>query len=209
MSSRNTSVFGIITDKSSLEVAVDALKRAGFSSNDISALMPDDHGTKDLACEKHTKAPEGAVSGGTAGIILGGALGWLVGLGVLAIPGVGPFIAAGPIMAMLAGAGVVGTVGGLSGALIGMGLPEFEAKRYETKLHHGRILLSVHSNNSEEISRAKEILQRVGAEDISTAGEAKVEGVKSDKYTGTTPPRNTNTTYPTGTTSYPNEGMRP
>lgn len=209
MSSKNTSVFGMVNDKASLEVAVDALKRAGFSSNDISALMPDDHGTKDFAHEKHTKAPEGAVSGGTAGVILGGALGWLVGLGMLAIPGVGPFIAAGPIMAMLAGAGVVGAVGGISGALIGMGLPEFEAKRYETKLHHGRVLLSVHSDSSEEVSRAKEILQRIGAEDISTAGEAKVEGGKTDKFVSMTPPRNTNTTYPTGTTSYPNEGMRP
>lgn len=207
MTSKNTSVFGIMSDKSSLEVAVDALKRAGFSSNDISALMPDDHSSKDFAHEKHTKAPEGAAAGGTAGVILGGALGWLVGLGMLAIPGVGPFIAAGPIMAMLAGAGVVGAVGGISGALIGMGVPEFEAKRYETKLHHGRVLLSVHSDSTEEISRAKEILQRVGAEDISTASEAKITGVKSERTVDTTPPRNTG--YSGSNTNYPNEGMHP
>lgn len=206
--SKNTSVFGIMSDKISLEMAVDALKRAGFSSDDISALIPDDHGTKDFAHEKHTKAPEGAVAGGTTGVILGGALGWLVGIGVLAIPGIGPFIAAGPIMAMLAGAGVVGTVGGISGALVGLGVPEFEAKRYETKLHHGRILLSVHSDNHADIVRAKEILQRVGAEDISSASEAKITGVKTDKYIGTTPPRNTNTNYPAGS-QYPNEGMHP
>jgi len=135
-------------------------------------LFPKNEGTKDFAPEKNTKAPEGASTGAGTGAVLGGGLGWLVGIGALAIPGLGPFIAAGPIMAALAGAGVGGAVGGLTGALIGMGIPEYEAKRYEGRVKDGGILLSVHSDTSDEVKRAKAILERTGAQDISTTGEA-------------------------------------
>jgi len=172
MVGKNTAVFGIYTNRSSVERAVEALKTAGFSNNDVSALFPENQGTKDFAHEKSTKAPEGATTGGGTGALLGGGLGWLAGIGALAIPGLGPFIAAGPIMAALAGAGVGGAVGGLTGALIGMGIPEYEAKRYEGRVKDGGILLSVHSDSSDQTKRAKEILERTGAEDISSTGEA-------------------------------------
>src|ERR1700744_3442555 len=151
---------------------VNRLKAANFSNNDISVLLPDKTGTKDFAHEQHTKAPEGATTGGVAGGVLGGAFGWLVGIGALAIPGVGPFIAAGPIMAALGGAAVGGAVGGIAGALIGLGIPEYEAKRYEGKVRGGNILISVHTENSNEIKRAKEIFENAGAEDISSTGES-------------------------------------
>jgi Protein of unknown function (DUF3341) len=172
MAGKNTAVFGIYTNRSSVERAVEALKTAGFSNNDVSALFPENQGTKDFAHEKSTKAPEGATTGAGTGALLGGGLGWLAGIGALAIPGLGPFIAAGPIMAALAGAGVGGAVGGLTGALIGMGIPEYEAKRYEGRVKDGGILLSVHSDSSDQTKRAKEILERTGAEDISSTGEA-------------------------------------
>lgn len=158
-----------------IESAVDALKADGFRSTDISVLMPEKVSTKEFAHEKHTKAPEGAATGAGAGIVIGGTLGWLAGIGALAIPGVGPFIAAGPIMSMLAGAGAGATVGGIAGVLIGMGVPEYEAKRYEGLINKGGILLSVHSDSSEWAKRAEEILKRTGAEDISITGEAKAE----------------------------------
>jgi hypothetical protein len=172
MAGKNTAVFGIYTDRSSVGRAVEALKAGGFSNNDVSALFPENQGTKDFAHEKNTKAPEGASTGAGTGALLGGGLGWLVGIGALAIPGLGPFIAAGPIVAALAGAGVGGAVGGLTGALIGMGIPEYEAKRYEGRVKNGGILLSVHSDSSDETKRAKEILERTGAQDISSTGEA-------------------------------------
>ena len=172
MAGKNTAVFGIYTDRSSVDRAVEALKADGFSNNDVSALFPENQGTKDFAHEKSTKAPEGASTGAGTGALLGGGLGWLVGIGALAIPGLGPFIAAGPIVAALAGAGVGGAVGGLTGALIGMGIPEYEAKRYEGRVKDGGILLSVHSDSSDETKRAKEILERTGAQDISSTGEA-------------------------------------
>jgi len=153
---------------------VTELKSAGFSNNDISVLFPDKAGTKDFAHEQHTKAPEGAATGAGTGGILGGGLGWLIGIGSLAIPGVGPFIAAGPIMAALAGAGIGAAVGGLTGALVGMGIPEYEAKRYEGKIKEGNILISVHSENSEERKRAKAIFERAGAHDISSTAEESV-----------------------------------
>ena len=174
-------VFGIYKTKVGVESAVDALKAAGFRSSDISVLMPEKVSTKEFAHEKHTKAPEGAATGAGSGIVIGGALGWLAGIGALAIPGVGPFIAAGPLMAALAGAGVGGAVGGIAGALVGMGIPEYEAKRYEGMVNKGGILLSVHSDSSEWAKRAEEILKSTGAEDISSTGEAKSEG--------TVPPR--------------------
>src|SRR5438067_2324500 len=172
MAGKNTAVFGIYRDRIGAENAVNALRDAGFRNTDISALLPDNEGTKDFAHEKNTKAPEGTATGAGTGALLGGGLGWLAGIGALAIPGLGPFIAAGPIMAALAGAGVGGAVGGLTGALIGMGIPEYEAKRYEGRVKDGGILLSVHSDSSDQTKRAKEILERTGAEDISSTGEA-------------------------------------
>jgi hypothetical protein len=138
-------------------------------------LLPENMGNREIATEKNSKAPEGATTGAGSGAVIGGTLGWLVGIGALAIPGLGPFIAAGPIMAALAGMGVGGAVGGVTGALVGMGIPEFEAKRYEGRLQKGGILVSVHCDTSEEVKRAKDILQRTGAEDISTAGEASAD----------------------------------
>jgi hypothetical protein len=153
-------------------VAVDALVAENFTSSDISVLLPDSTGSKDFAHEKHTKAPEGTATGVAAGGTIGGTLGLLAGIGALAIPGVGPFIAAGPIMGALAGLGVGGAVGGLVGALVGMGIPEFEAKRYEGHVKDGGILLSVHCATSDDRTRAKAILERTGANDISSSGEA-------------------------------------
>src|SRR6202022_3871693 len=150
----------------------DQLKAAGFSDNDVSVLFPDKQGTKDFAHEQHTKAPEGAATGATGGAVVGGALGWMGGIGALAIPGLGPFIAAGPIMAALAGAAGGAAAGGITGALIGMGIPEYEAKRYEGKVKDGNILMSVHTMDGAERDRAKEIFQTAGAEDISYTGES-------------------------------------
>jgi hypothetical protein len=161
------------TQEQAIRIA-DDLRTAGFSSNDISALFPDKDGSRDFAHEQHTKAPEGAATGaGTMGV-LGGALGWLAGIGALAIPGVGPFIAAGPILGALSGAAAGAAVGGIGGALIGLGIPEYEAKQYEGKIRGGNILISVHTENSGDRSRAKEIFQRAGAEDISSSSEARV-----------------------------------
>jgi len=181
MAGKNTSVFGIYQTYEGVESTVDALKAAGFRNTDISVLFPENVGTKDFAHEKGTKAPEGATTGAGTGAVVGGALGWLAGIGALAIPGVGPFIAAGPIMAALAGVGVGGAVGGIAGALIGMGIPEYEAKRYEGRVKKGGILLSVHSDNSEWTKKAKEILEHTGAQDVSSAGEASADFQKTDK----------------------------
>src|SRR5512132_1192883 len=178
MAGKNTAVFGIYPNRNSVDNAVDALKAADFRNTDISVLFPDNSGTKEFAHEKNTKAPEGATTGAGTGALLGGGLGWLAGIGALAIPGLGPFIAAGPIMAALAGAGVGGAVGGLTGALIGMGIPEYEAKRYEGRVKDGGILLSVHSDDSQWTKRAKEILERTGAQDISSTGEAKADSTE-------------------------------
>jgi hypothetical protein len=180
MAGKNTAVFGIYRDRTHAEEAADALRWAGFRNSDVSALLPDNVGTKDLAHEKNTKAPEGAATGGASGGVLGGALGWLAGIGVLAIPGLGPFIAAGPIMAALAGAGAGGTIGGLVGALVGMGIPEYEAKRYDGRVRDGGILLSVHCDDSEWVKRAKDILRNTGADDISATGEAHADFAESD-----------------------------
>jgi len=168
------SVFCIATSREQADQIVERLKFARFSNNAISVLFPDKDTTHDFAHEKQTKAPEGAATGAGTGGVLGGALGWVAGIGALAIPGVGPFIAAGPIMAALSGAAIGATVGGLAGGLIGMGIPELEAKRYEGKIREGNILLSVHAENSDEISRAKDIFEKAGAQDICTSGEASV-----------------------------------
>src|ERR1700757_1381452 len=175
MTEKKTAVFGIYSSRETAERAADAIVKAGFSPADISVLLPENLGNRSIGTEKSTKAPEGATAGGTTGAVLGGALGLLAGIGALAIPGVGPLIAAGPIMAALAGAGVGGAVGGVTGALVGMGIPEYEAKRYEGRVKDGGILLSVHSDDSQWTKRAKEILERTGAEDVSSTGEAKGE----------------------------------
>jgi len=181
MAGKNTAAFGIFSDRTAVEMAVDSLKAEGYRNTDISVLFPQTSGTKDFAHEKHTKAPEGAATGAGSGIVVGGALGWLAGIGALAIPGLGPFIAAGPIMAALAGAGVGGTVGGLVGALVGMGIPEYEAKRYEGRIKRGGILLSVHCDNAEWTKKAKQILEDSGAEDVSSSGEATADFSKTDR----------------------------
>src|SRR6266404_5566976 len=179
--SKNTAVFGIYRDQVTVSEAVEGLKQAGFRSTDISVLLPENTGTKDFAHEKHSKAPEGAMAGASSGAIIGGALGWLAGIGALAVPGIGAFIAAGPIVAMLSGVGVGGTLGGLTGALIGVGIPEYEAKRYEGRIRNGGILLSVHCDNSDWVKRAKEVLDHTGATDISTSSEAKADFATAER----------------------------
>src|ERR1700758_758052 len=181
MAGKNTAAFGIYQSQADVEYAVDALKAEGFRNTDVSVLFPENQGTKDFAVEKNTKAPEGTATGATTGAVIGGALGWLAGIGALAIPGVGPLIAAGPIVAALAGVGVGGAVGGIAGALIGMGIPEYEAKRYEGRVREGGILLSVHSDGAEWTKKATEILRRSGAEDVSSTGEAHADWQRTDK----------------------------
>jgi hypothetical protein len=181
MAGKNTAVFGIYRDEVAAGDAVDALQAAGFRNTDISVLFPENEGTKDFAVRKDTKAPEGTATGATTGAVIGGGLGWLAGIGALAIPGVGPLIAAGPIVAALTGVGVGGAIGGITGALIGMGIPEYEAKRYEGRIKEGGILLSVHSDNSDWTRKAKDILERTGADDISSTGEAHADFAKSDR----------------------------
>lgn len=178
---KNIAVFGIYHSRESVENAVDALRAADFRNTDISVLFSENVGTKDFAHEKHTKVPEGSSAGAGTGAVIGGTLGWLTGIGALAIPGVGPFIAAGPIVAALAGVGAGGVIGGIAGALVGMGIPEYEAKRYEGRVKEGGILLSVHCDNADWKKRAMEILRQTGAGDIGTEGEAKADFASSDK----------------------------
>ena len=167
-------VFGIAQSENQAIDIANQLQNAGFSPNDISVLFPDLTGTRDFAHEQHTKGPEGAATGAGSVAVVGGALGWMVGIGALAIPGLGPFIAAGPIMAALAGAGVGAAAGGLTGALIEIGIPELEAKQYEGKVKDGNILMSVHAVDGKEVTRAKEILKNGGAENVSYTGESAV-----------------------------------
>jgi hypothetical protein len=171
MAGKNTAAFAIFPSRAEAEIAVNELTAAGFSSQDVSVLMSDRSGTRDFATEKNTKAPEGTTTGAGVGGTIGGTLGLLAGIGAIAIPGVGPLIAAGPIMATLAGLGVGGAVGGVVGALIGMGIPEYEAKRYEGRVKDGGILVSVHCDSSEEVSRAKDVLKGAGGEDVASSGE--------------------------------------
>src|SRR3954464_12992862 len=181
MAGKNTAVFGIYREQRGVEDAVDALRAEGFRNTDISVLFPENQGTKDFAHETHTKAPEGTATGAGTGAVVGGTLGWLAGIGALAIPGIGPLVAAGPIMAALAGVGVGGTVGGIVGALVGMGIPEYEAKRYEGRIKSGGILLSVHCDNSNWTKKAKQILEDEGAEDVSSTGESAADFSKTDR----------------------------
>jgi hypothetical protein len=177
-------VFCIVNDRQQAEAIVNDLQAAGFSGNDISVLFPDKDGTRDFAHEKATKAPEGAATGATTGGVLGGALGWLVGIGSIAIPGVGPFIAAGPILAALGGAAIGAATGGVAGSLIGLGMPEYEAKRYDAKIRGGNLLISVHTDDGDARRRAKDIFEQHDASDIASAGE---EGVsRRESTTGPT-----------------------
>jgi len=181
MAGKNTAVYGIYRDEEQVTYAIDKMLEIGFRNEDISVLLPDNQGTKDFAHEKHTKAPEGTATGATAGGAIGGTLGLLAGVGALAIPGLGPFIAAGPIMAALAGVGVGGTVGGVIGALVGLGVPEYEAKRYEGRIKAGGVLMSVHCDNSDWAGKAKDLMKATGAEDISASGEAGADYAKGEK----------------------------
>jgi hypothetical protein len=180
MAGKNTAVFGIYPSITSAEIGVDELKAGGFQNTDVSVLCPESSGTIDFAPENNTEAPGGNSAGAGSPMILGGALGWLVGIGAPAIPGFGPSLAAGPIMSALAGAGVGGAVGGVAGALIGMGIPEYEATRYEGRVKDGGILLSVHSDDSDSTRRAEGILRRTGAQDISSTGESAANETSTD-----------------------------
>jgi hypothetical protein len=186
MSGKNTAVFGIFSSDVEAEHAVDLLIAANYPSASISVLLPDTRSTKEFAHEKHTKAPEGTTAGATVGGVIGGTLGVLAGVGALAIPGVGPFIAAGPIMAGLAGLGAGGAVGGLVGALVGMGIPEYEAKRYEGRVKDGGTLLSVHCDTAEQVTRAKHLLAGAGATDISSTGESAGANLRDEERDETT-----------------------
>src|ERR1700693_2349454 len=184
MSGKKVGVFGIYSTRVAVENAADSLVRSGFLTSDISVLLPESlGGPKDMGTEKATKAPEGTAAGVAAGGVIGGTLGLLAGVGALAIPGLGPFIAAGPIVASLAGLGVGGGVGGLIGALVAMGIPEYEAKRYEGRVKDGGVLLSVHCDTSDGIARAKDLLKQTGAEDISSAGEKAVSSHGVETHT--------------------------
>jgi hypothetical protein len=188
--SKNTAVFGLYLTVGTAEAAVDHLILRGFSNSAISVLLPDDDSTRAFAHEKNTKAPEGTTAGVAAGGVVGGTLGLLAGIGMLAIPGIGPLIAAGPIVATLAGVGAGGVVGGLVGALVGMGIPEYEAKRYEGAVKHGGILLSVHCDTSAQIDIAKAALADTGAHDIASSGESpSSQPVRRELYNETTEDR--------------------
>ena len=178
--SKNTAVFGIYPTRMTAEAAILSFQSAGYRPTDISVLMPENLGNKDLVHEKNTKSPEGAATGAVSGAVLGGALGWLAGIGALAIPGVGPLIAAGPIMAALAGLGAGGAIGGITGGLVGLGIPEYEAKRYEGRVKSGGVLVSVHCDSSELTNRAKKLMESTGAEDISSTSEASADFAKTD-----------------------------
>src|SRR4030081_839218 len=157
-----SSVFGIVKSYSQAEQIMEGLERAGFPASEISVLLPDNQGKHGIGHVKATKAPEGATTGAATGGVTGGVLGLLAGIGALAIPGVGPFIAAGPIMAALSGAAIGATTGGVVGSLVGMGIPEYEAKRYEGRVKDGGVLLSVHCDSAEEVSRAENLLKQTG-----------------------------------------------
>jgi hypothetical protein len=174
------SALCLVDKEAQADAVVAKLRSAGFSDNDISVLFPDKGSTRDFAHKKATKMPEGATVGASTGGVVGGTIGLLAGIGALAIPGLGPFIAAGPIMAALSGGAIGAGVGGLTGALVGLGIPEYEAKRYEGKVKEGGILISVHSENNDETNRAKNIFKEEGAHDISSTGEAHSDAKAAD-----------------------------
>jgi len=178
---KNISAFGIYPDQATVTDAIEALKSAGFRTTDISVLYPENLGSKDFGHERHSKAPEGAVAGGSSGAVIGAAIGWLAGAGSLFVPGLEPFATAGPIMGMMAGMGAGVTLGGLTGALVGSGMPEYEAKRYEGRVRKGGILLSVHCDNDEWSNTARKLLKQTGGRGISTAGESRADFARSEK----------------------------
>ena len=171
-------VFGIYPSSFDAECGAADLIAAGFSSRDISVLLPDEHSKHEFAHEKATKAPEGTSAGATAGGLLGGALGILAGVGALVIPGIGVTVAAGPLVAGLAGLGAGGAVGGLVGALVGFGIPEYEAKRYEGRVRDGGTLLSVHCDSPARVKRAKQVLNSSGADHVAVSNESRSERVE-------------------------------
>jgi hypothetical protein len=181
MPGKNIAVFGIYPHRASFEYALGSLKDVGFRDTDISVLLQENPGTKDLVTQKATKAPEGAATGAGSGAIIGGALGWLAATGVLAVPALGPFVIAGPIVATLAGMGVGGVLGGLAGALVGLGIPEYEAKRYQGRIENGGILLSVHCDDPRWVHKAKRLLSSTGAEDISSTSESAADYDNADR----------------------------
>jgi hypothetical protein len=172
---KNTAVFGLYPSRAAVDAAVVGFHNAGYRATDISLLMPKNIGNKDFSVEKNSKTPEGVATGVVSGAVVGGALGWLVGVGALAIPGIGPFIAAGPIMAALAGMGAGSAVGGFTGALVGMGMPEYEAKRYEGRIREGGILMSIHCDNSSWVKRAKKMMEITGAQNVSSTPESSAD----------------------------------
>lgn len=178
---KNISVYGIYKSRTGMNEALHQIRMAGFRPEDISVLLPETLGTKDMGIENATKSPEGVAVGGTAGAVAGGVLGWVVGIGALAIPGLGPLIAAGPLMAILAGMGAGATLGGVAGGLVGIGIPEYEAQRYEGRVRNGGILVSIHCDNSEWATRAATIFETAGAEDISKSGEESADYMVTDK----------------------------
>lgn len=178
---KNKAVYGIYPGRKAVEDAVEALRKEGFRNTDISILFSENVGTKDFAHEKHTKASEGAAAGAGSGALIGGALGWLAGIGAIAIPGLGAFITAGPLLSALAGAGVGSAIGGLTGAIIGLGIPEYEAKRYDGRLRKGGMLLSVHCDNADWEKRARNMLEKTGAEDIGSSSEAKADHAETER----------------------------
>jgi hypothetical protein len=184
MPGKNAAVFGIYSNATEVEGAIGALQAAGFRSTDISVLFPENTRNEVLIREKRTKAPQGAAAGGVSGAVLGGTLGWLAGMGMIAIPGVGPLIAAGPILSALAGVGIGGTVAGITGALIGTGIPEYEARKYEGRVKSGGILMSVQVDDSERARIARGILRDTGAEEISLIGEAAADYSKGNSRSG-------------------------
>jgi hypothetical protein len=170
--SKNIATFALFSTEEQLSRAISLLKDSGFRNTDISCLIPHGDGFKELVTEKHSKAPEGATAGTSVGGVVGGTVGWLAGVGAITIPGIGPFLAAGPIVAALAGIGVGATVGAVGGALVGAGIPEYEAKRYEGLIRKGKLLLSVHCDDSDWAAKAKHILKDAGAEGISSTKES-------------------------------------
>lgn len=181
MAGKNIAVFGIYPHRASFEYVLGVLKEEGFRDTDVSVLLQENPGSKDLATEKATKAPEGAATGAGSGAIIGGALGWLAGTGALSFAALGPFLIAGPIIAALAGIGVGGILGGLAGALLGLGIPEYEAKRYQGRIEKGGILLSVHCDNPYWVNKAKRLLNSTAAEDISSTSEPAADYDNSDR----------------------------
>jgi hypothetical protein len=184
---RNTSVIGIYPDRTTVSDAINVLHKAGYRATDISVLSSDNQGSKDFAHEKRTKALEGAATGAPVGAVVGAALAWLVSSQTVPVMGPGPLIAAGPVIATLAGAAAGGALGWIAGLLAGLRLPEYVARRYAGRIRRGGILLSVHCDSQEWCDRAKQTLRDTGARNISSAAEAAADYGTTDKPTERAP----------------------